>query len=37
MKLEKCPVCGAPLWALISGPGQGCDECGFIYIGGEGE
>jgi len=34
--MEKCPVCGAPLWALITRPGRGCDECGYVfYIGGE--
>jgi len=35
MKLE-CPICGAPLWALIITPGYGCDECGYVKIeGGE--
>jgi len=30
--MEKCPQCGAPLWALITRPGRGCDECGFIFL-----
>jgi len=36
MDVGRCPVCGAPLWALLSRSGWGCDECGFIiyYVGG---